>query len=81
MMYYSDSDWLSEWTIAIHYFNLNLCQGICCCRADTNRDGSLELDELKDWIMLNVKIHLNEAIMDNKRVFAHLDTNNDGIVI
>lgn len=49
-------------------------------KADTNRDGYLDRDELKDWIMLNVKIHLNEAIMDNKRVFTHLDTNSDGFV-
>lgn len=31
--------------------------------------------------MLNVQTHLNEAIMDNRRVFRHLDTNNDGIII
>lgn len=47
---------------------------------DTDGDNYINAREIEIWIMKNVRVHLDDAIKDNSKVFKHLDADRDGEV-
>ena len=43
-------------------------------RLDTNSDGTVSVDELRNWIISKVKEHLQGAVRENIFLFTSIDT-------
>lgn len=50
-------------------------------RADTNKDGFLDENELEFWIAKKVKEHFQKAVHENIYIFTALDKDHNGMLL
>lgn len=61
----------------VQYYLLFLNKSLLI-RADLNKDGNLDLNELETWMINKVKDHFQTAVRDNYLIFTALDKDHNG---
>lgn len=55
-------------------FQIKKIEKLKFLRADVNKDSFLSKNEVEDWILKQINMHLEDAIKRNNKIFDYIDT-------